>query len=74
MYFRFGFDINSPDSADSGIQSDTRSDDGLNPVNGQVNEDIYAAVCKSTSSELGILHIETSGSESDSTPTEEVIM
>lgn len=39
-------DINSPDSNDSGIQSDTRSDDGVPHVRGPVNDDIYAVVDK----------------------------
>ncbi|XP_052078808.1 protein Fe65 homolog isoform X2 [Mytilus californianus] len=69
-FTKFGFDINSPDSNDSGIQSDARSDDGSSHVHGPVNDDIYAVVCKSTSSDLGLLRIENSGSE-DNTPTEE---
>lgn len=44
--FEDGTDINSPDSNDSGIQSDTRSDDGVSHVRGPVNEDIYAVVNK----------------------------
>lgn len=36
-----------------------------------MNDDIYAVVCKSTSSDLGLLRIDHSGSE-DNTPTEEV--
>ena len=44
--FEDGTDINSPDSNDSGIQSDTRSDDGVSHVRGPVNDDIYAVVNK----------------------------
>nr|KAG5711636.1 hypothetical protein BaRGS_016818 [Batillaria attramentaria] len=44
--FEEGTDINSPDSNDSGIHSDTRSDDGVSHVKGPVNEDIYAVVNK----------------------------
>lgn len=69
-YTKFGFDINSPDSNDSGIQSDARSDDGINHLHGPVNEDIYAVVCKSTSSDLGALSVDSNDSD-DNTPTEE---
>ena len=48
--FRFanvGFDINSPDSNDSGIQSDARSDDGISHTNGgSVSEDLCAITNK----------------------------
>ncbi|KAK7097258.1 protein Fe65 homolog isoform X2 [Littorina saxatilis] len=44
--FEDGTDINSPDSNDSGIQSDNRSDDGVSHVRGPVNDDIYAVVQK----------------------------
>lgn len=50
-FFRFanaGFDINSPDSNDSGIQSDARSDDGISQGNsGSISEDLYAITNKS---------------------------
>ncbi|KAK3099571.1 hypothetical protein FSP39_006387 [Pinctada imbricata] len=54
------FDINSPDSADSGIQSDARSDDGTH-VHGPLNDDVYAVVDKSPKQE----------SSEETTPTEE---
>ncbi|PVD34945.1 hypothetical protein C0Q70_06226 [Pomacea canaliculata] len=39
-------DINSPDSNDSGIQSDARSDDGVSHVHGPVTAEPYAVVDK----------------------------
>jgi hypothetical protein len=48
--FRFanaGFDINSPDSNDSGIQSDARSDDGISNTHNSISEDMYAITNKS---------------------------
>lgn len=43
-----GFDINSPDSNDSGIQSDARSDDGISQmIGGSISEDLYAITNKS---------------------------
>ena len=48
--FRFanvGFDINSPDSNDSGIQSDARSDDGISNTQVSVSENLSSFVNKS---------------------------
>ncbi|XP_060567021.1 amyloid beta precursor protein binding family B member 2-like isoform X2 [Ruditapes philippinarum] len=42
-----GFDINSPDSNDSGIQSDARSDDGISNTHNSISEDMYAITNKS---------------------------
>ncbi|KAL4229771.1 amyloid beta (A4) precursor protein-binding [Mactra antiquata] len=42
-----GFDINSPDSNDSGIQSDARSDDGISNTHGSISEDLYGVTNKS---------------------------
>ena len=42
-----GFDINSPDSNDSGIQSDARSDDGISNTHGSVSENLSSFVNKS---------------------------
>lgn len=44
--FEDGTYVNSPDSNDSGIHSDTRSDDGVSHVRGPVNDDLYAVVGK----------------------------
>ncbi|XP_076468554.1 protein Fe65 homolog isoform X2 [Babylonia areolata] len=48
-----GTDINSPDSHDSGIQSDIRSDKALKHVHGPLTDDIYAIVEKKPAKKEG---------------------
>ncbi|WAQ99079.1 FEH1-like protein [Mya arenaria] len=59
-----GFDINSPDSNDSGIQSDARSDDGTHTQSSSISEDLYAITNKS------YLPRTDSGDDSEVTPTQ----
>lgn len=47
MFANVGFDINSPDSNDSGIQSDARSDDGISNPQPSISEDMYGITNKS---------------------------
>ena len=62
-----GFDINSPDSNDSGIQSDARSDDGISNTQGSVSENLSSFVNKSYQGE----HPGQEENESDeNTPTQ----
>ena len=64
-----GFDINSPDSNDSGIQSDARSDDGISNTQGSVSENLSSFVNKSYQGEYAGEEDEQHNSD-ENTPTQ----
>lgn len=71
MFANAGFDINSPDSNDSGIQSDARSDDGISNTHGSVSENLSSFVNKSYQGEHQGQEDEHDSDENTPTQTED---
>ncbi|KAL3880124.1 hypothetical protein ACJMK2_032392 [Sinanodonta woodiana] len=70
IFENLGFEINSPDSNDSGIQSDARSDDGIAHTQGPGKEEMYTMVTKAYKDMKSIGDAENVNQEEEKTPVE----